>query len=144
MMLELTLSEGGWFEGLPGNQSEILKQMLDSGSTEEQIAEAWLATPGSRNTAGFGAGGAIQSFFSNVKTEFVAFVCGDTRYDDERAQALQIWTSQGKVGLVSMTAAVVASTAGLAVAAVVPVIALLFSLVAKVGINAFCKSCGAL
>ncbi|HEX8257872.1 MAG TPA: hypothetical protein VF589_09565 [Allosphingosinicella sp.] len=140
-MLEVKLTEGGWFEGLPASQSGVLQQLLADGSTEEQVAELWLSTPGAASTAGFGAMGAIQSFYHNVKREFVAFACGDARYEDERAQALQIWKDQGKVGLVSMVAAIVASTVGLAAAAVVPVIALLFSLVAKVGLNAFCASC---
>ena len=100
-----------------------------------------MSRTGSNNTLGFGVGGPIQSFYTNVKNEFVAFVCGDAKYEEERAQAAQIWNSQGKVGLVSMVAAVVASTVGLAVAAIVPVIALLFSLAAKIGLNAFCGAC---
>ncbi len=140
-MLELNLTSGDWFQGLPNAQAEILQSLLDSGSTEEQVAELWLGKAGSASTAGFGAVGAIQSFYANVKREFVAFMCGDPRYEDERKQAKQIWNNQGKVGLVSMVSALVASTIGLAAAAIIPVIALLFSLVAKVGVNAFCESC---
>ena len=140
-MLAITLTTDGWFEGLPTSQSESIEQLVASGKSEEEIGELWLSRTGSNNTLGFGVGGPIQSFYSNVKKEFAAFVCGDEKYNDERAQAVQIWNNQGKVGLVSMVAALVASTVGLAAAALVPVVALLFSLAAKIGLNAFCAAC---
>lgn len=140
-MLDIDLTADGWFEGLPKSQAESIGQLVASGKSEEEIGELWLSRTGSNNTVGFGVGGPIQSFYANVKKEFTAFVCGDEKYNDERTQAAQIWNNQGKVGLVSMVAAVVASTVGLAAAAVVPVIALLFSLAAKIGLNAFCAAC---
>lgn len=140
-MLSIDLTTHGWFEGLPKPQADAIRQLISSGKSEEEIGELWLSRTGSNNTVGFGVGGPIQSFYVNVKKEFTAFVCGDEKYAEERAQAAQIWNNQGKVGLVSMVAAVVASTVGLAAAAVVPVIALLFSLVAKIGLNAFCAAC---
>ncbi|MGA1807564.1 MULTISPECIES: hypothetical protein [Sphingobium] len=140
-MLAIALTTDGWLDGLPKSQSESIEQLVASGKSEEEVGELWLSRTGSNNTLGFGVGGPIQSFYANVKKEFVAFVCGDEKYNDERAQAVQIWNGQGKVGLVSMVAAVVASTVGLAAAAVVPVIALLFSLASKIGLNAFCAAC---
>lgn len=140
-MLDINLTTDGWFEGLPKSQAESIEQLVASGKSEEEIGELWLSRTGSNNTVGFGVGGPIQSFYANVKKEFTAFVCGDEKYKDERAQAAQIWNNQGKVGLVSMVAAVVANTVGLAAAAVVPVIALLFSVAAKIGLNAFCAAC---
>jgi len=131
----------GWFAGLPQSQAESILHLVDSGKSEEEVGELWLSRTGSNNTVGFGVGGPIQSFYSNVKKEFAAFVCGDEKYSDERKQASEIWKNQGKVGLVSMVAALVASTVGLAAAAIVPVIALLFSLAAKIGLNAFCAAC---
>jgi hypothetical protein len=140
-MLNVELTQGGWLDGLGQSQSQTIQQLLDTGKSEEEVAQLWLSSAGATSTVGFGAAGPIQNFYSNVKREFVAFVCGDPKYDDERAQAQQIWNNQGKVGLVSMVAAVVASTVGLAAAAVVPVIALLFSLATKIGLNAFCAAC---
>lgn len=137
-MIRFEITPGGWLGGLPKYQEDMINLMLDSGSSEEQIAELWLGNPGATATAGFGASGSIQSFFSNVKREFVAFICGDQRYESERKKALDIWNNQGKVGLVSSVSAVVASTVGLAYATIVPVIALLFSSVSKLGLNAFC------
>ena len=143
MMLAIELTEGGWLNALPASQEQMVQTFLTNGMSEDQIAEKWLSQIGSTSTAGFGSGGAIQSFYANVKQEFVAFVCGDAKYEEERARAAAIWRSQGKVGLVSMVAALVATTVNLAAAAIVPVIALLFSLAAKIGLNAFCTACKA-
>ncbi len=84
----------------------------------------------------------MQSFYANVKAEVIAFVCGDAKYQAERTQAEAIWKTHGKIGLVAAVAAAISPYVGLAAAAIIPVIALLFSLAAKVGLNAFCKSCG--
>ena len=140
-MLEIELTPEGWFDGLSAIQSETLQTLISGGESEDEVGELWLSKTGSQNTAGFGTGGPIESFYANVKREFVAFICGDAKYEKEREQASAIWNGQGKVGLVSMTAAVIASTVGLAAAAVVPVVALLFSLTAKIGLNAFCEAC---
>lgn len=140
-MLTIELTEGGWLDALPASQKRTVRALLANGKSEEQIAEQWLSQIGSTSTAGFGGGGAIQSFYANVKREFVAFICGDPKYNEERTQAAAIWNDQGKVGLVSIVTALVATTVNLAAAAVVPVIALLFSLVAKIGLNAFCSAC---
>ena len=144
MSASFELTQGGWFDGLPAYQSQAIEQLLADGSSEEQVGELWLSRTGSTSTVGFGVGGPLQSFYANVKKEFVAFVCGDPKFDTERAQAVNIWKEQGKVSLVSIVAAVVASTVGLAAAAVIPVIALLFSLASKIGVNAFCAACSTL
>lgn len=140
-MLLFDLTEDGWFEGLPKGQKQTIQEMLESGKTEEQIGEFWLSSTGSESTAGFGSGVFLQSFFLNVRQEFINFVCGDSKYEAERKQANDIWNKHGKVTLVSLVAAAVANTLGLAFAAVVPVVALLFSTTAKIGVNAFCTTC---
>jgi len=140
-MLNVVLTPSGWFDGLPSSQSEAILRLIGAGKSEEEVGELWLSQTGSPNTAGFGVGVPIQSFYANVKREFVAFVCGDEKYKKEREQAAMIWNREGKVGLVSITAAVIASTVGLAAVAVVPVVALLFSSAAKIGLNAFCETC---
>lgn len=142
-MLNITLTEGGWLEGLSAVQSDTIEQLIASGKSEEEVGELWLSITGSNNTLGFGVGGQIQNFYKNVKAEFVSFICGDEKYNEEREKAIQIWNTHGKMGLVSMVAAVVAANIGLAFAAVVPVIALLFSLASKIGLNAFCATCKA-
>lgn len=130
-MLSLELTKDGWFDALPASQTSLIKHMLEAGKSEEEIATLWLERTGPEATAGFGAVGGTKLFFVNVKQEFDAFLCDDTRYKDERQEAIRIWEKEGKVALVSMVSAVIASQVNLALAAIVPVVALLFSLCAK-------------
>lgn len=139
-MLDIDFTEGGWFDGLPPSQSQILEHLLEAGNTEEQVAEIWLSSTGSASTSGFGTVGFIQSFFLNVKAEFVAFVCGDPKYEKERTDADLVWKQHGKISLVGFTAAFIGHAVGLAAGALVPVVALLFSLLSKIGRAAFCAA----
>jgi hypothetical protein len=86
-MLEIELTPEGWFDGLSAIQSETLQTLISGGKSEDEVGELWLSKTGSQNTAGFGTGGPIESFYANVKREFVAFICGDAKYEKEREQA---------------------------------------------------------
>ncbi len=141
MTLDIELTEDGWFGGLPNSQVQTIEALLKAGQTEEQIAEFWLSQTGASTTSGFGAGGAIQKYFENVKSEFVALVCGNGKYNEEREKAKIIWQEHGKIALVSYVSFVIAQNVDLSNAALVPIIALLFSLAAKISVNAFCKTC---
>lgn len=143
-MLDIDLTDGGWLDAIPEVQGNIVRQMLENGSSEEQIAEIWLSNIGASTTSGFGAGGPIQTFFENVRSEFIDFICGGEKYATERDQAKSVWKEHGKIGLVATVATIIAPHVGLAAAAIIPVVALLMSLAAKVGVNAFCKSCNKL
>ncbi|MEG8054656.1 hypothetical protein QP185_18205 [Sphingomonas aerolata] len=92
MIEELVLSEGGWFEGLPYSQRQLLEGMLETAANEEEVAEIWLARPGSSMNAAFGGDPAAQgaSFFANVKIEFLAFMCGSSKYKEDQRQAADI------------------------------------------------------
>ena len=140
-MLDIDISGVDWIEEISGSQKATIRRLIGFGNTEEEVAEIWLTSIGSSSTAGFGAISSAQVFYENVKKEFVYFICGHEKYNEERERAAKIWKEQGKVGLVSMIAALVASTLGLAVAAIVPVVALLLSVASKVGVGAFCATC---
>ena len=90
-MLEIDLTDGNWFDGLPQSQNAAILHMLDSGKSEDEIGSFWLSAAGSGSTAGFGAGTINTSFFDNVKREFIAFVCGDAKYKAEQTQASKVW-----------------------------------------------------
>lgn len=141
MMINIDISDVDWIEAIGKNQRRTIKGLIDSGNNEEEVAEIWLTTIGPLSTSGFGTVNSAQVFYENVKKELIAFICGHEKYKAEREQAEKIWNEQGKVGFVSMVAAIVAATLGLAVAAIVPVIALLLSVVSKAGVGAFCATC---
>jgi hypothetical protein len=134
------LGQEGWLDVLPGFQRTAIAELLAAGKTEEEVAELWLSRTGPEVTAGFGTAGNISSYFKNFRTEMDAFICGDTRYATERAQAALIWQQGGRNGLVPLVAGVIATKVGLAAVALIPVVALIFALVAKIGVGAYCKS----
>lgn len=144
VMIDLELTEGGWFEGLPLSQKTLIEGILAESSGEEEVAEIWLARPGSSMNAAFGGDPASHgsSFFANVKAEFVAFMCGAPRYSDERNQAINILNKAGKTGLVSYVAITIAPHVGYAVVIITPIAALLLSLTSKVTLSAFCMTNG--
>lgn len=140
-MLDINLTEGDWFEGLHHSQRQSLEALLAKSNNEEEAGEIWLSRFGSGTTAGFGTLNNINNFYVNLRHEFIKFVCEESAYSEERSQAAELWKSQGKVGLVSFVAVTLAHPLGMAAAAITPVVALLFSLVAKFGVKAFCATC---
>lgn len=140
-MFEIDYQGSDWIHALPVHQSKIIDELIASGQGEEQIAELWLSKIGAPSTVGFGANGTIQNFYGNVKTEVVKMLCGDAKYEKDRSEAKEIWEKHGKLSLVSAVSAVIGSTVGLAAAAIIPVVALLFSMIGKIGIGAFCATC---
>lgn len=140
MSLPFELTPDGWLDGLSSTQKDIIGDFLLAGQSEEEVAELWLSQAGSATTAGFGTTGPLQSFYKNVLREMVAFICDESKYVKERAEAASIWQKHGKIGLVSFVAILVSSQVGLASAAITPVVALIFSSAAKVTKNAFCTT----
>jgi hypothetical protein len=138
---EVPAEDVDWLSAVPAAQASVVREMLSAGQTEEQVAELWLNQAGAATNFGFGTGGALSSYFANVRAEFVGFVCGDEKYAKEREEALALWRKGGQVTLVAGVAGIIATTLGLAATALVPVVALLFSIVAKLGVNAFCATC---
>src|SRR5688572_8707944 len=99
--LAIDISRDGWIEALGVAQRGVVQELLAAGRSPEEVAEVWLSQAGSQTNAGFGAGTAIQAYFANVQAEFVAFVCDDPRYEDERKQALTLWEGGGKPALIT-------------------------------------------
>lgn len=137
-----SLGTEGWLDAIPIAQRGAIASLIETGKSEEEIAELWLNRIGPESNAGFGAGGSISTYFSNFREEIDAFVCGDARYANERKQAKSIWEKQGRNGLVALVAGCIATNIGLAAVALVPVVALLLSLIGKMGTGAYCKTRG--
>lgn len=142
MSLQITFTEGEWFGVLPDGTAARIASLLDAGESEESVASAWVATIGAPRTATYGSERKNSpDIYDNLKKEFLQFICGsDDKYDDDRKGVEKIWRDQGKPGLVLALAAILASTVHIAAAAIVPVIALLCSVVGKIGKGAFCST----
>jgi hypothetical protein len=136
------LGTEGWLEAISASQRGVIIELLQTGKTEEEISELWLNRIGPDANAGFGTAGSIMTYFSNFRIEMDAFICGDSRYANERAKVSSIWEKQGKSGLIALVAGCIATKIGLAAVVVSPAVALFFHMVTKMGVGAYCKTRG--
>ena len=104
----------------------------------EQVVEKWISANGPTNTIGFGGAGNNKPFYDSFKTEFRKFICGSVDYDTERKKILD----EGiviKTVLISTASSAIAVKLGVMASLLVPAVALMFHVVGKIGINAWCS-----
>lgn len=136
----INLDAEGWLEVIPPYERATISDLLKAGKTEEEIAELWLSRAGPEANSGFGGVGNLQTYFSNFQNEIDAFICGDSRYKSDRTKATKILKDQGKEGFTIFISGLIATKIGLAAVAIVPVVALVFSITTKIGAEAYCKT----
>jgi hypothetical protein len=128
-----------WIGALPRHEAETIRAMSASGKKLDAIALTWLTKAGPDNTFPFGGESVQEGFYQRIKEELHKLICGDPSYEKLRKQiAGQLKQHKGKV--VGMIAAAVGAIIGLAAVALVPVVAIILSIVAEVGVNAWCKA----
>ena len=130
-----------WLEDLPDFQRAPLLTLVETGKTFEEVAQVWL-TASADNTFRLGAGSPVGdkgTFLNNMKAEVRAFICGDSKYEKERAG---LFGEKGLTRTFVVSALAVAIAPHLAVAApvVAPVIALVLASIGKITINAWCAT----
>lgn len=127
-----------WIEVIPPYSINTVREILSTGLSYEDAANAWLSSRGVEQNAPFGtANSSGKSFFDSVRAEFSKLVCGDPNYKDIRADVAKYWDQQ-KTVVVSTVAAFIGSQVGIAAAVLMPVIALLFAAAASMGVQAWC------
>lgn len=140
-MTDITFLANGpaeWWSELPPYQTASIEAMIAAGMTEHQVAELWLSRVGPDNNFAFGAGSPGANFLASVQTEFRKFLCGDPEYDALRTQANETWNGL-RIPVVATIAAGIGATVGVAAAVVMPVVALLLTAAARIGLNAWCN-----
>ena len=130
-------SQEEWLAAVPRYQLETINNLLGAGNTPERVAEIWLSSNGAESVAGFGSSSTNQAFVDKVKIEVREFVCGGKKYESDR-KALLSHSGKTQTFVVSTISTAVALHVGAAAAYLVPVIALLLVVCAKVGRNAWC------
>lgn len=128
-----------WIGSLKSYQSAPILQMKAEGTSLEDIAVRLLSKTGSENTAPFGAGSAPKNYFEALKAEFKEFMCGGEKYEGLRKQISKAW-DKGKLHVMAIIAGGIGSTLGLGSAVILPVIAILLTIVSNIGRNAWCSS----
>lgn len=126
-----------WIDALPPAQQSVIRDMLATGLSFEQVAEGWLSACGPENTFPYGGEGAKTTFSENIKAELHKLICGDPAYENIRGQARTL-TEKHKTEVAMVVAGAVGSALGIAAAALLPVVCLVLASVTSVGINAWC------
>ncbi|MER9052355.1 hypothetical protein NKH89_35240 [Mesorhizobium sp. M0923] len=135
-------SNPSWISSLKAYQAEPILKMESEGSDLEEIALRLLSKTGSENTAPFGTGDAPKNYYEALKAEFKEFMCGGDRYETLRKEIAKQW-DKGKLHVMMTISAAIATYLGLGPAIVLPIVAILLTVVAKMGRNAWCSANGA-
>ncbi|MER8433263.1 hypothetical protein [Mesorhizobium caraganae] len=132
-------SDPSWISSLKPYQAAPILDMESQGAGLEEIAVRLLSKTGSENTAPFGAGGAPKNYYESLKNEFKEFMCGGSRYEPLRKDISKKW-DKGKLHVMTLIAGAIGSYLGLGSAIILPIIAILLTIVSKVGKNAWCEA----
>jgi hypothetical protein len=129
-----------WIDALPTYQSEHLRNLKVQGRSLEDIADIWLrgSIQDTRFFGTSGSGGNKNKFFEHLRDEVVQFICSGKKYQKERAELF------GKEGLshtfvISAISVYIAPHVSAAPALIAPAIALIFAIIGKISINAWCR-----
>lgn len=126
-----------WIEGLPKYQRSRLDSLLQSGCSQEQVAETWLSA-NVENTFPFGADRGNKLFLDKVWAEIEKFLCDSGPYAKEREQ-IQRETNITHTYFVGVVSAAIAPTLGTSSVFIAPVIAILLATLGKISIRAWCE-----
>jgi len=129
-----------WLSELKAYQRNSIVTLIDEYG-EENAVEKWLSANGPKDNVPFGG---LQStdtkpFLDKFKTEFKKFVCNHPDYDEERKK-LNMESPVVKAIWISVISAALGATLGFAATLLAPVVAVMLSLVGKMGLNAYCAN----
>lgn len=106
---------------------------------EETAAKMWLSSSGPLDLRQFGGEqkSSGEPFYQRFLAEFRAFVCGEGRYEKERAELMKVAQPAANY-VITIISVSVATALGVAVGLIIPAVALLLKLLGKIGLNAWC------
>lgn len=124
-----------WIEALQPYQRNMIKELYAKNGSYEETAKAWL-TAALSTTVPFGTEKGHSVFFEKILTELELFLDGDEKYKNDQVAILQ---EKGAVQTYVVGAISVALSPALGAAAtfLAPVIAIVFVIITKMGINAW-------
>ena len=136
---DLLLSQPeAWLDTLPPNLREPVEQLLSSSEDPLVAASEWLASS-RRNKSRSGGTRGARPMVENIVREVRGFLCGDPRYEKDRAQISEK-VAPTQTWLVSAVTAAIAPKLGAASAVIGPVVVLAFISFGKCTLNAICST----
>ncbi len=129
-----------WLSELKVYQKKSIEKLVDEFGEEEAMGK-WLSANGPKDNVPFGG---IQTndskpFLEKFKTEFKKFICNHPDYEEERKK-LNVESPISKAIWISIISAALGATLGFAATLLAPAVAIMLSIVGKMGINAFCEN----
>lgn len=108
---------------------------------EEVAVEKWLSANGPKDNVPFGGIQATDTkpFLDKFKEEFKKFICNHPDYEEERKK-LNEKSPLVKAIWISVISAALGATLGFAATLLAPAVAVMLSIVGKVGLNAYCTN----
>jgi hypothetical protein len=130
--------EQSWLDALPNYQKEIVSELLSVHNHEEAVS-SWLeASIG--NTSPFSGQTQPKMKYSIMfKKEVHKLLCGNSEYITERDELTQLFHKpDNKTAIISWVSAIIGAKVGLAATFVAPAIVIIFIMIAKTSLNAWC------
>ncbi|ARI78807.1 hypothetical protein [Halobacillus mangrovi] len=130
--------ESNWLDTLPNYQRDLVNELLSYYSYEE-AAVTWLESSTSNTSPFSGQPQPEKKYFEYVKKEVHKLLCGDTNYEAERHELVQLAQKpENKNGIIAMVSALIGAKLGLAATFLAPVIVIIFLTIGKISLNAWC------
>lgn len=137
-----TITEEEWLEPLHPYEKKIFNQLKKSDLSDLDnylnIAKFWLSdTKNERYTFEFGTNNK-NNFFQNFQKEINKFICGNNKNKKEYQKACELFIKLGSRGLIDYTSILISTHIGTSKVILVPIVALFFNTIRKMGVNAYC------
>lgn len=127
-----------WIEPLPAFQRDILVQMRDNIGEVDELVDAWLGSLMIPGTTGFGSTMDRTPWSSLVRNAIHDYLCSSDQETKERRNTDLAAAGLSQNLFVGMVAAYVAPLVPLSAAFLVPAVAIVLCIAARIGVKAFC------
>ena len=131
-----------WLKPLKPYQRNFIEQLVAIYG-EEKAAEEWINARGPMQTVTFGGvtedTNNKKNYWNRFRNEFDKLICGHPDYQDEHDKFVAAGKPIG-LGAVAYIADWIAPAVGMSTAILIPAIALILNITAKMGVKAYCAT----
>ncbi|MBM4055178.1 MAG: hypothetical protein FJ264_11040 [Planctomycetes bacterium] len=138
--MSLTIPDGSladYIAELKPYQQNTLNALLKQ-NEPEKVAELYISANGPQNNVPFGGTRDTKPFWDRFKAELRKFVCDEESYAEDKKR-LADETKATRALLISSISAAIGAAIGYPATVLVPAVAVMLGIVAKIGIKAYCN-----
>ncbi|MFE8064677.1 hypothetical protein [Priestia aryabhattai] len=133
--------EHEWLDTLDNYEKEIVIELLEASSSYQEAASIWLEAS-TDTTSPFGTDnvGGQKKYFNRLQDHVRKLLCGDAAYENERKEVTElVKRNVPKESVISTISALIGAKMGLAATFLAPAIVIIFMIISKVSLNAWCE-----